>query len=663
MATGSSSPTKKARLDAGGETYSFGFADVQAAHKLLQSQPRYQRTPTLRCLSIEEMLEKTVGRKIELFFKCEHLQATGSFKIRGALNAVLSLPEAVRRKGVITHSSGNHGQGIALAAQLSGIPATIVVPRNTPATKIAAVRGYGADIVYCEPTLKDREEVCARVSAETGRTFISSGDCPVVMAGQGTVSLEMCEDVEALDAIVIPISIGGLIGGCAVAAHGASRGRKMTVFAAEPLGADDAWQSKRAGHVVSHSYPPSATICDALRINKLGKHNWPIVRDLVEDVFVVPDGQCVETMKLIYSRMKQAIEPSGAIATASLFTPAGVAALRSRPEIRRVCVLLCGGNLDLDDPLPWAPKPCRDYARVCRVFRDCFDEVRSTLSGQEGRVYDKQVVEGLSDQPTSLFGAALALPDGRCFHCGDADTKFQLQSTFKPFTYGLALEELGVSRVHELVGAAVCLGGHASVGSARLADGRAHNPLINAGALRLLAEMSNKMSAEDIVARLAALAELPGDLMHPDDVALRATRAQQAHNVQLCQAFGLSEDVAKRACDLYASADCMRGNCRVLAALGARLAAEKLFGSRATARAVLAVMLGCGMYEASPEWAVRTGLPAKSGVSGVVFGAGVEATGVGKIGLCAFAPPVDSFGNSVRAQAMISKFCERIADL
>eukprot|EP00929_Paragymnodinium_shiwhaense_P108090 TRINITY_DN74410_c0_g1_i1.p1 TRINITY_DN74410_c0_g1~~TRINITY_DN74410_c0_g1_i1.p1 ORF type:complete len:651 (+),score=104.72 TRINITY_DN74410_c0_g1_i1:64-2016(+) len=640
-------------------SFVIGLDDVKAAQERLKSQPRFRRTPMLRCTAIEDELCQLVGRKISLFFKCEHLQATGSFKIRGALNSILALPQAAREKGVVSHSSGNHGQALALAARLCGIPAHVVVPHNAPATKVAAMRGYGAELHFCEPTLAAREGMCTSLVEMTGCALVPPYNMETVMAGQGTLAAEMMEDEPSLDAIVIPISGGGLISGCAVAASSLSEGRTR-VFGAEPAGADDAWHSKRAGYVVAHTHPPSATICDALRINQVGDKCWPIIRDIVQDIFVVPDSQCIETMRLIYGRMKQVIEPAGAVATAALFTPAGVAMLRENKEISRIGVLICGGNLDIDMPLPWVPSSGGSFERMCRLLRDCYEEVRATVDPSSGSVYDKQKVVGLSDQSADLFGVAVEMEDGRRFSCGDADATFQLQSTYKPLLYGWALERFGTAHVHRLVGAAVSLGGHASPEAALLKDGRPHNPLINAGALRLHGEAAAaQLSSEDMVALIRAYGT---GLLPPDEVALRETCAQQVHNVALCRTLGMDQTHAKRACDLYATADCVRGNCKAVAGIGAAIAAGRS-PKEPYARAVRAVMLGCGLYEASPDWSVKTGLPAKSGVSGVILGAGEAAESVGRYGICVFSPPIDRVGNSVRGVALLECFCERLPGL
>jgi len=335
-----------------GGTYALRGSDVEDAHRRLQNQPHYWRTPVLRSSFFERRLEQRVGRHIELFFKAEHLQATGSFKIRGALNALLSLPESARGCGVVTHSSGNHGQALALAARVCGTKARVVVPHNTPSVKVDAIRSYGAEVVFCEPTLAAREATTSKISSEEGASIVPPFDSAAVMAGQGTVGLEMCQDIEGLDAVVIPISGGGLIGGISIAVKHWSGGR-VCVFAAEPEGADDAFHSFQAGRITPHCHPPSATICDSLRANQLGQVCWPVIRDFVEQIFLVSDSQCIDAMRDTYGRMKQVVEPAGALAMASLLTPAGVAKLQAEPHIKRICVLMCGGNLDLSLPLPW----------------------------------------------------------------------------------------------------------------------------------------------------------------------------------------------------------------------------------------------------------------------------------------------------------------------
>ena len=268
-----------------------------------------------------------------LFFKCENLQTIGAFKIRGATNAILQLDDAV--KGVVTHSSGNHAQAVALAARHRKLPATIVMPHTAPAPKRAAVEGYGATIISCEPNAEAREQKADQAVRETGGVLIPPFDHPHVIAGQGTVALELMEQVAELDAIIAPVGGGGLISGVTLAAHGVSP--RLRVFGAEPLAADDAARSKAAGRRLPPGKPKS--IADGL-LTGLGEFTWPVVRDRVEAVFTVEEEEIARTMWLVWERMKLVIEPSSAVAVA-------VALSHQLPEgLRRVGVILTGGNVD-----------------------------------------------------------------------------------------------------------------------------------------------------------------------------------------------------------------------------------------------------------------------------------------------------------------------------
>jgi threonine dehydratase/serine racemase len=293
------------------------------------------RTPVVT----SDTLDRLAGRRV--FFKCENLQKTGSFKYRGATNAVRKLGEAAR--GVVTHSSGNHAQALALAARVRGIPAHIVMPRTAPAVKKAAVTGYGGRVVECEPTLEARERVAAEVVAETGGVLIPPFDHPDVIAGQGTAALELLEDVPDLDAVVAPVGGGGLLSGLCVAARGLDPA--IRVFGAEPLGADDAARSKAAGTWVPQTGPN--TIADGL-LTSLGQLTWPIIRDQVEAVYTVTEPQIVAAMRLVFERMKLVIEPSAAVGVAVVLGEE----FRALDGVKKVGVVLCGGNVNLDR-LPW----------------------------------------------------------------------------------------------------------------------------------------------------------------------------------------------------------------------------------------------------------------------------------------------------------------------
>ncbi|HET6574638.1 MAG TPA: pyridoxal-phosphate dependent enzyme [Fimbriiglobus sp.] len=295
------------------------------------------RTPVLTCETIDRLAGRTV------FFKCENLQKTGAFKYRGATNAVRKLDAATAARGVVTHSSGNHAQALALAAKVRGIPAWVVMPRTASPVKKAAVQGYGGHVVECEPTLADRERVAAEVVGKTGGTLIPPFDHPDVIAGQGTAALELLEDVPDLDALVAPVGGGGLLAGSCVAARGLDSA--VRVFGAEPLGADDAARSKAKGEWVPQTDPN--TIADGL-LTSTGRLTWPIIRDIVERVVTVTEPQIVAAMRLVWERMKLVVEPSGVVPVAAVLTDE----FRALDGIRKVGVVLSGGNVDLNS-LPW----------------------------------------------------------------------------------------------------------------------------------------------------------------------------------------------------------------------------------------------------------------------------------------------------------------------
>lgn len=292
------------------------------------------RTPVATCATLDALS----GRRLSL--KCEHLQRVGAFKFRGAANAVIQLDDATAARGVVTHSSGNHAQALALAARLRGIPAHVVMPTNAPDVKRRAVAGYGARIVACEPSLEARERTAAAVLAETGAHFVPPYDHPDVIAGQGTVALELLEQVPDLDAIVAPVGGGGLLSGVCIAAKALRPG--IRVVGAEPLGADDAARSKAAGRLLPQTGPN--TIADGL-LTGLGALTWPVVRDLVDEIATVDEEEIVRAMRLAWERAKQMIEPSAAVALAVAMGPALAGS-------ERVGVVLSGGNVDLDR-LPW----------------------------------------------------------------------------------------------------------------------------------------------------------------------------------------------------------------------------------------------------------------------------------------------------------------------
>lgn len=307
--------------------------DLEAARERIAAH--VHRTPVMT----SRLLDRHCGASV--FFKCEHLQKVGAFKARGATNAVFSLSDKEAARGVGTHSSGNHGAALAMAAGLRGIPAHVVMPANAPAVKKAAVAAYGGRIVECEPTLAARAATLEALVAEHDLHVVHPYNDPRVIAGQGTAALELLEQVPDLDAIVVPVGGGGLLAGTAIAARFVNP--DIEVIAAEPAGADDAFRSFGLGELQAQTNPE--TIADGLRAG-LGELNFAIIRRLVDTIVTVPDSATIEAMRLQWSRMKQVVEPSGAVS---------FAALLEHPERfsdRRVGVVISGGNVDLDN-LPW----------------------------------------------------------------------------------------------------------------------------------------------------------------------------------------------------------------------------------------------------------------------------------------------------------------------
>jgi threonine dehydratase len=315
---------------------------IRAAHERIR--PHIHRTPVLT----SSRLDESIGA--HLFFKCENFQKIGAFKARGATNAVFALDDATAKRGVATHSSGNHGTALARAAKLRGIPAHIVMPKNSTKVKVRAVESYGAQIVFCEPTQTAREAACAELIAKTGATLIHSFENEDVMAGQGTAAIELLEEVE-VDVLMCPIGGGGLLAGTAVAAK--SMRPKIRVIATEPANADDAAQSFHAGkRIVTEK---KFTIADGLRTN-VGERNFPIIQRYVDDIVTVSEEAIISGMRAIWETMKIIIEPSAAVPFAALVKPKidppsrgyGAAGISGK----RVGIILSGGNVDLD-ALPW----------------------------------------------------------------------------------------------------------------------------------------------------------------------------------------------------------------------------------------------------------------------------------------------------------------------
>ncbi|GAB4442631.1 MAG: threo-3-hydroxy-L-aspartate ammonia-lyase [Chloroflexi bacterium OHK40] len=288
------------------------------------------RTP----VQTSRTLDALAGR--EVFLKCEQLQRGGSFKFRGAYNAISRLDDDQRRRGVVAFSSGNHAQGVALAAKLLGVPAIICMPDDAPPVKLAATRGYGAEVRIFERATVDRDTFARAIAEERGMAVIPPYDHPHIIAGQGTAALELLEQVPDLDALVVPIGGGGLIGGCAVAARG--MWPRIRVFGVETEGADDVRQSVERGERVTIA-PPS-TIADGIRTTSPGRLTFPIIQRHVERVLVVSDAAVLDALRFLLLRMKIVAEPTGAVG------PAAVLGGLLPSECRRVGVIVCGGNID-----------------------------------------------------------------------------------------------------------------------------------------------------------------------------------------------------------------------------------------------------------------------------------------------------------------------------
>ena len=303
------------------------FPDVLAAHKRLAGHAL--RTPTLSSPAINQHLD------LSLFFKCENLQRIGAFKFRGAWNAMSQLTESARQKGVVTHSSGNHAQAIALCGKLLDIPTTIVMPNNAPRLKRTATAAQGATIIHYDPAQKRREEISANLAETHGYTLIPPFDHPHVIAGQGTAALEMLEDQDDLDLLLVPCGGGGLLSGSALSArHLAPQCR---VIGVEPMMADDAARSFRSGTIERVSNPN--TIADGTRTESLGKITFALIRQNVDDIVTVPEDAIKEAVRLLFRLGKLVVEPSGALGLAALLCSAV-------PAHGRIGIMISGGNID-----------------------------------------------------------------------------------------------------------------------------------------------------------------------------------------------------------------------------------------------------------------------------------------------------------------------------
>jgi len=307
--------------------------DIRDAAKRIA--PYVHRTPVLTCSALNRMCGA------DLFFKCENFQKVGAFKIRGATNTAFLLTDEEASKGLATHSSGNHAAAVALAAKWRGTRAFAVMPESSPNIKKNAVAGYGAEIVFCKPTLEAREEGLAKVVERTGAAFIHPYNDFRVVSGQGTVALELLGDVPELDIVIGPVGGGGMISGTAITV--ASLSPRTEVIAAEPAGADDACRSLEAGRIIPSKNPD--TIADGL-LTSLGDLTFTVIRKHVQEIITVSDEGIMQAMRHIWERMKIIVEPSAAVPLAAIL------GRRERFEGRRVGVIITGGNVELTR-LPW----------------------------------------------------------------------------------------------------------------------------------------------------------------------------------------------------------------------------------------------------------------------------------------------------------------------
>jgi len=306
-----------------------GEAVRQAAQRIA---PWAHRTPVMTSRALDERC----GAKT--FLKCENFQRVGAFKFRGAINAVLQLGDDERRVGVITHSSGNHAQALALAGKLVGVPVTVVMPRNAPAVKRAATLGYGARIVLCEPTFQSREETVAAEIAQHGFALVHPFDDWNIIAGQGTAAWELLEETGPLDLVICPVGGGGLLAGTVLAAEG--RSQETRIFGAEPANADDARRSLESGSIQTTTDPQ--TMADGLRTTSVGSRTFAVIFGRVERIVAVTETEILDAMRFVWERIKIVIEPSSAVAVAPLLTGS------LDTSGLRVGVVISGGNVDTE---------------------------------------------------------------------------------------------------------------------------------------------------------------------------------------------------------------------------------------------------------------------------------------------------------------------------
>lgn len=303
------------------------LTDIKSAHERIK--PFIHRTPVLTSKQLNRIFA------CEMFFKCENFQKAGAFKFRGATNAVQLLTKEERKRGVVTHSSGNHAGALSLAASMNSVKSYIVMPENAPEVKVNAVKGYGAEITFCKPTLQSREETARGIIKKTGAVLVHPYDNCNVICGQGTAAVELLEDINDIEIIVAPVGGGGLLSGTATAARAVNG--KIKIMGAEPLNANDAWKSFTSG-ILTPSVNPS-TIADGL-LTSLSELTFSIIRKNVDDIYTVKEESIIECMMLVWERMKIIIEPSSATV---------LAVIRENPGFfkgKGVGLIISGGNVD-----------------------------------------------------------------------------------------------------------------------------------------------------------------------------------------------------------------------------------------------------------------------------------------------------------------------------
>jgi threonine dehydratase len=305
------------------------YSDIEAAAQRIRGVAH--RTPVLTSRTADALAGA------QLFFKCENFQRMGAFKFRGAYNAIARFSDAQRQAGVLTYSSGNHAQAIALSASLTGIASTIIMPHDAPELKVMATKGYGGEVILYDRYTENREEIGRRLAHERGMTLIPPYDHPDVIAGQGTAAKELFEEAGQLDVLLVPLGGGGLLAGSAIAASALSPSCK--VIGVEPEAGNDGQQSLRSGSIVHIAVPD--TIADGAKVTHLGEHNFKVIQRYVDDIVTVSDLQLMATMKFFAERMKIVVEPTGCLAAAAALH--GVVPI----EGKRVGIVISGGNVDL----------------------------------------------------------------------------------------------------------------------------------------------------------------------------------------------------------------------------------------------------------------------------------------------------------------------------